>query len=100
MNFGLSQEIFDTIIRYISVFPEIEEAIIFGSRAMGNFKPASDIDIAIKGNLKDSTASQLWAMLDVAPSSPYKFDVLDYGKLSNIELKKHIDEHGISIFKR
>jgi uncharacterized protein len=100
LKFGLDEETLETITNCIKVFPEIEQAIIFGSRAMGNFKPASDIDLALKGKLKNTTASSLWSMLDNAPRFPYKIDVLNYETLSNIELKKHIDEEGKLLFAR
>lgn len=35
-------------------FNEIEEAVVFGSRAMGNYKKGSDIDIVIIGELVTS----------------------------------------------
>ena len=92
MKFGLNDDILEILTRYVQVFPDIDELIIFGSRAMGNYKPTSDIDIALKGTLNKNTASDLWSMLDNAPRFPYKIDVLDYNTISNIELKKHIDE--------
>jgi predicted nucleotidyltransferase len=100
MNFGLEEEILETIKRYAKVFPDIEELVIFGSRAMGNHKPTSDIDIALKGKLNQNTASDFWSMLDNAPRFPYKIDVLDYNSISNSEVKKHIDEEGKLFYKR
>jgi uncharacterized protein len=99
-NFGLSDDILETMMNCIKVFPDIDEVIIFGSRAMGNYKNGSDIDVSIKGNLKDNTTSSLRYLLDNAPGSPYKVDVLDYNKISNLELKKHIDEDGKVFFKK
>ncbi len=45
--FGLSDNNFNCIIKTIELNPKVEKAIIFGSRAMGNYKPGSDIDIAV-----------------------------------------------------
>ena len=39
----------DTICKYLSKYPEIDKASIFGSRAKGNYKNGSDIDIALYG---------------------------------------------------
>ena len=50
MNHGLSKRDLDEISEILKSFPEIEEAVLFGSRAKGNYKPGSDIDIAIKGS--------------------------------------------------
>lgn len=101
-KFGLDEESLNTMEDAIKPFPDIEEAIIYGSRAMGNFKPYSDIDLALKGkNLTDRSVSALHSFLNhAAPGFPYKVDVLDYNKLSNPELKKHIDEVGKVLYKR
>ena len=44
----------DRDIKYIrkalEKYDEIEKAVIFGSRAMGNYKKGSDVDIAIDGD--------------------------------------------------
>ena len=48
-NFGLSERVMTLIVQQLKRFPQIEKAIIFGSRAMGNFKPGSDIDLALMG---------------------------------------------------
>lgn len=65
MNFGLRDEDLDNIIATIQQFSEIEKAAIFGSRAKGNYKPGSDVDIAIWGNdISFSTLSRLHAILE------------------------------------
>lgn len=102
MNFGLSEESLNTIEDAIKPFSHIEEAIIYGSRAMGNFKPYSDIDIALKGkNLTERSVTALHSFFNhAAPGFPYKVDVLDYNKLTNEELKRHIDKEGKVLYKR
>ncbi len=47
--FGLSDKHLEEIIAVISSFAEVNESLIFGSRAIGNFKKGSDVDIVIKG---------------------------------------------------
>ena len=47
MNYGILERDLRYIIEAIKKHPQIEEVIIFGSRAMGNYKVASDIDIYI-----------------------------------------------------
>lgn len=102
MRFGLDEETLHTIEDAIKPFPEIEEALVYGSRAMGNFKPYSDIDIALKGKrLSVRTVNALHAFLnDAAPRFPYKVDVLNYHDIANEELKKHIDQFGKILFTR
>jgi len=66
--------------------------IIFGSRAKGTSKPGSDIDFAIKGQFPDFTyPEKLRNLLEDGLYLPYFFDVLDYSKITNQDLKEHID---------
>ncbi|WP_414646601.1 nucleotidyltransferase domain-containing protein [Clostridium tetani] len=56
----------------ISGFDEIEKAYIFGSRAKGNYKPGSDIDIAIYGeNINLDILSKLNSILEEKSPMPY-----------------------------
>lgn len=45
--YGLLDKDINYIINTLIRFPEVEKAIIFGSRAMGNYKKGSNIDLAI-----------------------------------------------------
>lgn len=49
-KFGLNQETISKIQSVFYQFPEIEEAILYGSRAKGNYKEGSDIDLTLKGD--------------------------------------------------
>jgi predicted nucleotidyltransferase len=48
MKYGLSEKQLMEITSKLAEIPEIEEAVLFGSRAIGTYKEASDIDIALK----------------------------------------------------
>lgn len=66
--------------------------MIFGSRAKGNQKNGSDIDIAIYGEgVNFNTVASLKALLEDQGPLPYFFDVIDYTHLKNEEIKGHID---------
>ena len=101
-KFGLDEETLHTIEDALKPFSDVEEAIIFSSRAMGNYKRGSDVDIALKGtHLTSRSVDALRTFFnDAAPGYPYKTDVLNYHTLANAELKKHIDEHGKILYKR
>ena len=81
--------------RDIAEFPEIEQAVIFGSRAMGNYRKGSDIDIAIMGqNINQHTITRLSALLNEELPLPWFFDIVDFTHLPHPELARHIREHG------
>ena len=100
-KFGIYDNSFILILEIIGSFPEVEEARIFGSRALGNYKKGSDIDIAIIGDdVTSKTIISLAIKLDELGNTPYFFDVVNYHTISNKELQNHIDQYGIPVYKK
>lgn len=98
-KFGLLEVDLKYILDAFTLFPSIEKAYIFGSRAMGNYKKGSDVDIAIEGKeVTFSDVANLHARLEDLSPMPYFFDIVDLNKLSNIELEKHILGEGNCIY--
>jgi predicted nucleotidyltransferase len=95
---GLTQKELEILKDVFKKFDDIKEVILFGSRALGTHKTASDIDLAIKGNVDINTLSKLKYTLEEDTNLPYFFDVVIYDNLDNLELKKHIDEFGKIIY--
>ena len=81
------------IKKFLSHYPQIKEVKIFGSRAKGNYKPSSDIDLALFGNIDDKLLRHIASELDELPT-PYQFDVLNYNDIDNENLKNNIDKFG------
>ena len=96
-RFGFRAGDLAVIIQTLSLFAEIDKAVIFGSRANGNFNVGSDTDIAVWITGNDIVA-QLAGILNEETPLPYKFDVLNYDKVNHAELKQQIDLHGIEIY--
>ena len=95
MKYGLSDKQLKEIVDIISSYPEIEEAILFGSRAIDTYKEASDVDIAIKGKKVNwSLATKLKDHLEEETYLPFFFDFVAYPTITNKELKKHINTKG------
>lgn len=79
MNFGLKDSDLGYIIDVIGRFSEIKKAVIFGSRAKGNYKPGSDIDIAIYDeDINFDIFARLHSMLEDESPIPYLFDIVDF----------------------
>jgi predicted nucleotidyltransferase len=97
-KFGLNQKTFDLIIATLKSYPEIKQATIFGSRAMGNYKPGSDIDIALYGNIDQEQLARIRGILEDEISTPYLYDVVVYNQIDNDNLIKHIDKYGVKLF--
>ncbi len=100
-NFGVYEKSFQLILDTIKAYAEIEKAIIFGSRAMGNYRKGSDIDIAIIGeNITDQIKTRVSSVLNQELPIPYFIDIIDYKEIANVNLLKHIDADGKLIFAR
>jgi len=83
-SFGIYDKSFTLIRKSLAEFTEIEKAVIFGSRAMGNHKKGSDIDIAVYGeNDNHNTTSSLQGKLNEELPIPYFVDVVNYNSIKS-----------------
>jgi uncharacterized protein len=75
VKFGLSYETINKINSVFASHPEVEEVILFGSRAKGTYREGSDIDITLKGcSLNEYIKSQIIIENDEL-DTPYLFDI-------------------------
>lgn len=92
MTFGLSNKSMDMIIQELKRRREIQKAAIFGSRAMGNYKNGSDVDLVIYGSgITENIVNQLRIALNEELPLPYYFDIVHYESLTSHSFKEHID---------
>ncbi len=99
--YGLPERDIKMILEAVQKYEEIQKVLIFGSRAMGNYKKASDIDLALLGeNISRKTILRLNDELNEEYPIPYFFDILNYNEISNQELKNHIDTEGKLLYTR
>jgi len=97
--FGISEKSYQLLATALSKYPQIEEVIVFGSRAKGNYKNGSDIDLAIKGaQCTPGLAFELNGYFNEELPIPYHVDIIDYDSLRNKDLKDHIDRVGIRFY--
>ncbi|MBN6069695.1 nucleotidyltransferase domain-containing protein [Aggregatibacter actinomycetemcomitans] len=99
-KFGLSDKSIEQIHSILRKYPEIETAVIYGSRAKGNYREGSDVDLTLKGeNLTYSVLLKIAGELDDS-YSPYLFDLSIYHQLSNPYFIEHIDRVGQVFYQR
>jgi len=100
-RYGLTEKDFDTIIAAITSVSEIKKVILFGSRAKGNYRPGSDVDLAIEAD-GDShrVAIHLAAKLNEESPLPYMFDVIDADGITEQPLIEHIRRVGEPIYQK
>ena len=101
MQHGLSaqtlQKIRDVFLRY----PQIEEAVLYGSRARGDYKNGSDIDLTLRGGteLTHTILSQIANNLD-DQLLPYTIDLSIFKNIRNPEMIEQIKRVGVALYKR
>ncbi len=100
MRFGLKEKTIDAVNGVFSGVPEIEEVLVYGSRAKGNYKSGSDIDLVLKGNaLTDELVHRMeWEIDDLL--LPYLFDISIYTQINSADLIDHIDRVGKTFYRK
>ena len=95
MQYGLSDYTLATLEGIFSKYQSIKEVILYGSRAMGNYKNGSDIDISLKTDSSFDFDNLLLISRDFYNSDmPYFVDVSIYEKIDNKNLLAHIERYG------
>lgn len=100
MMYGLKKEIVNDLQKIFSDFSDIEEVVIYGSRAKGNYKPGSDIDLTFKGN-----NLTLWIVNKISLQIddlflPYTFDLSVFDHIDNKDLIDHIKRVGQIFYQK
>ena len=100
MKFGLTEATITKINQVFKKHPEIECVVLYGSRAKGNYKTGSDIDLTLYGNaLSYELLGWLLSELDDL-LLPYTFDLSIFENISNENLRDHIERVGIVFYER
>ena len=101
MKYGLPQRTIDSMEKIFRKYGNIKQVILYGSRAKGNYRNASDIDITLKTSENFNRVQLLRIMNDFDDSDiPYLTDISVYDKLNNDALKDHINRVGKVLYKK
>ena len=98
--YGLSEDAIQKIHSIFSKHPTVDKVILYGSRAKGDYKPGSDIDLTILSSTLDlSGLLKIENELDDL-LLPYKIDLSLHSKIENVNLLDHIKRVGIIFYTR
>ena len=100
MKFGLKYHIIEKIQSIFVKYPDLQQVILYGSRAKGDYRNGSDIDITLKGK---GLNLQIQNKIDLELDDlllPYKFDISIFDKIENQNLKDHIDRVGKVFYEK
>jgi predicted nucleotidyltransferase len=100
MQYGLSDETIQKICGVFSAFPQVEKAVLYGSRAKGNYKTGSDIDLTLYG--KALTLKQQGEISEALDDLllPYTIDLSLFDTLDHADLREHIERVGVVFYAR
>ncbi|MBF0450462.1 MAG: nucleotidyltransferase domain-containing protein [Candidatus Magnetomorum sp.] len=98
--FGLTDRDMKTFNKIFKKYPNVNNVVVFGSRAKGSYKNGSDIDLTIMDEtISDGDIIKMKNDFDDS-SLPYFVDLINYKTLKQQELKNHIDRVGIPFYTR
>ena len=100
MCYGLTKQTLKNTLDVFAQYQDVEQAVLCGSRAKGNYRPGSDINITLKGPALNMTLlfriMEQLELLDL----PYGIDLSLYTQIQNMSLLEHIERVGQVIYQR
>lgn len=93
---GLEGPASESILRCLAQCPKVKAVILYGSRAKGNFRRNSDIDLTLEA--PDMTLRELLALENQLDDLllPWKIDLSLLHHIDNQDLLDHIHRVGVS----
>ncbi len=92
----MTQEQLNILQEIFAQYPQISKVVLFGSRAMGNYRNGSDVDLALYGSDLKGPLFYIYDKLD--EQLPFFADIIAYDSITNEKLKQHIDNVGKVIY--
>lgn len=101
MKYGLPDATIEKINAVLSRYPQVEQAILYGSRAKGTCKKGSDIDLTLCGGA-DLTLKVLYKILEEIDDLllPYTIDLSMFADIDDAELIEHIRRVGVTFYTK
>lgn len=101
MKYGLPQSAVQKICAVLNRYPQVEKAILYGSRAKGNYKNGSDIDLSLRGSA-DLTLNVIYKILDDLDELllPYTIDLSIFNDIRDPDVIEHIQRVGVTFYQK
>lgn len=101
MQYGLSAQTLQKILDVFARYPQVEEVVLYGSRARGDYKNGSDIDLTLRGGneLTHTLVSRIANDLD-DQLLPYTIDLCIFENICNPEMVEQIERVGVALYKK
>ena len=97
---GLSDSVIEKICGVFACYPQVEKAVLYGSRAKGTYKTGSDIDLTLCGadltlSVRHRIANELDDLL-----LPYTIDLSILRDIGDPDVIEHIQRVGMPMYER
>jgi uncharacterized protein len=101
MKFGLQEATIQKICDVLAEFPQVEKAVLYGSRAKGNYRNGSDIDLTLCGG-PDLELKVLYKVMDKIDDLllPYTFDLSLFQDIRDPFVIEHIRRVGVTFYEK
>ena len=98
--FGLSDKVISELQDVFRKHSEVEKVLLFGSRAKGNYRPGSDIDLAVIGSdINYNLLLKIGCEIDNLEML-YRVDLIDYQTKESTPIGEHIDRVGKVFYQK
>jgi predicted nucleotidyltransferase len=98
-RFGLKESTINRINTVFSQYPDIEKVVLYGSRAKGNYREGSDIDLTLMGGaLSHAQLNRIETQIDDL-LLPYTIDLSLFESIDNANLIEHIRRVGVVFYE-
>jgi predicted nucleotidyltransferase len=100
-RFGLKETTIQKICGLFAKYPQVEKAVLYGSRAKGNHKNGSDIDLTLYGR-EDLTLNMLYRIMNEMDDLllPYSFDLSIFHQINDPDVIDHIQRVVVVFYER
>lgn len=100
-RFGLKETTIQRICEVLARYPQVQKAILYGSRAKGNYKEGSDIDLVLVGG--EDLDERVLARIDMEIDDlllPYMIDLSILSHITDPDVLDHIRRVGVVFYSR
>jgi predicted nucleotidyltransferase len=100
-RFGLKEAVIQKICDVFARYPQVDKAVLYGSRAKGSYKNRSDIDLTLYGG-KELTLNVLYRIMNDIDDLllPYTIDLSIFHDIGDPDVMAHIQRVGVTFYQK
>ena len=101
MKYGLNESVIQQICDVLVRYPQVDKAVLYGSRAKGNYQNGSDIDLALCGRT-DLNLHTLYRIMDEIDDLllPYTIDLSIFNNITDADVAEHVKRVGVTFYEK